>query len=181
MIPNNTAAANTEMPLAERWSTPERSNRTALAAGVSSKMSRTLDNNETRRDHQAGETLVEILVALVIIGLIVSAYLATYSTGALASKAHRDLVTADGVLRNYAESVKDAVSRSNERLREDERHNLHDADIVSIPDSRGRDFDSLAGQRMPVNHRATTAQSVDTHGDYAGSVTKQLVIDVRTP
>jgi Tfp pilus assembly protein PilE len=58
---------------------------------------------------ESGETLLEIIMALVIIGLVVSAYFATYSTSALASTSQRDLVTADGLLRHYAETIKGAV------------------------------------------------------------------------
>jgi Tfp pilus assembly protein PilV len=58
---------------------------------------------------QRGETLIEVLFAIVLIGAIVGAYFASYSTAAMGSKAHRDLVTADGILRSYAESIKMAV------------------------------------------------------------------------
>ena len=58
---------------------------------------------------ERGDTLVEILAALVIIGLIVSAYFAAYATASTGSKGQRDLVTADGVLRDYAEAIKSAV------------------------------------------------------------------------
>src|SRR5438132_8789326 len=63
----------------------------------------------TRQRSESGETLLEIIMALVIIGLVVSAYFATYSTSALGSTSHRDLVTADGLLRRYAETIKGAV------------------------------------------------------------------------
>lgn len=63
---------------------------------------------ERHRD-EAGDTLVEICITLVIIGLVVGAFLATYATASTASKAHRDLVTADAVLRDYAEATKNAV------------------------------------------------------------------------
>ena len=61
------------------------------------------------RRSEAGETLLEIIMALVIIGLVVSAYFATYSASALGSTSQRDLVTADGLLRRYAESIKGAI------------------------------------------------------------------------
>ncbi len=60
---------------------------------------------------EAGDSLVEIVLALVIIGVVVGAFVATFSTGATASSAHRNLVTADAVLRNYAEATK-LASRS---------------------------------------------------------------------
>ena len=66
----------------------------------------------TRAHNEAGESLVEILIALVIIGIVVSALYASYATASTASKSHRDLVTADAVLRNSAEATKSAVRTS---------------------------------------------------------------------
>ena len=63
----------------------------------------------TRQRSESGETLLEIIMALVIIGLVISAYFATYSTSALGSASQRDLVTADGLLRRYAESIKAGI------------------------------------------------------------------------
>jgi prepilin-type N-terminal cleavage/methylation domain-containing protein len=63
----------------------------------------------TKFRSEAGDTLLEILVAIVIIGLVVGAYFATYSTQGSGSTAHRILGTADGVLRSYAEATKSAV------------------------------------------------------------------------
>jgi len=64
------------------------------------------------RRTEAGETLLEVIMALVVIGLVVSAYFATFSTQSSASTTHRNLVTADGVLRGYAETIKAAVRDS---------------------------------------------------------------------
>jgi type II secretory pathway pseudopilin PulG len=61
------------------------------------------------RAGESGESLVEILIALVIIGLVVSAYFATFWTSSTGSTTHRSLVTADAVLRDYAEAIKRAV------------------------------------------------------------------------
>ena len=62
-----------------------------------------------RRRDERGETLVEILIAVVIIGLVVGAIFATYATAATASKAQRDFVTADAELRDYAEAIQAAA------------------------------------------------------------------------
>lgn len=59
-----------------------------------------------RRGNEGGETLVEILIALVIMGLVMGAIFATYATASTGSKGERDLVTADAALRNYAEAAK---------------------------------------------------------------------------
>ena len=62
----------------------------------------------TSRD-DAGESLVEIVVALVLIGLVVSALMAGLATAARASKSQRDLVLMDTVMRSYAEAIKHQV------------------------------------------------------------------------
>jgi type II secretory pathway pseudopilin PulG len=66
-----------------------------------------------RRQDQTGETLLEIVIAIVLIGLIASSLFYAFSTSASRSTTQQDLVTADGVLRDYAESVKAAVRNTN--------------------------------------------------------------------
>jgi len=61
------------------------------------------------RHDESGDTLLEIVIALVLIGLVFSAFFATYATQGSGSTAHRTLVTADGVLRAYAEATKSAI------------------------------------------------------------------------
>ena len=56
-----------------------------------------------------GASLVEIVIAVVVLGLAISAFAASLGTAALSSKSHRDLSTADTVLRSYAEATKVAV------------------------------------------------------------------------
>jgi prepilin-type N-terminal cleavage/methylation domain-containing protein len=58
---------------------------------------------------ESGETLLEIIMALVIIGLIFSAYFFTFYNQGIGTTAQRNLVTADAVLRDYAEATKQAV------------------------------------------------------------------------
>jgi len=60
----------------------------------------------SRRHHEAGDTLVEILVAIVVIGITAIGSFFAISVGATTSKAQRDYVLADTVLRNAAEAVK---------------------------------------------------------------------------
>jgi type II secretory pathway pseudopilin PulG len=56
-----------------------------------------------------GETLVEILLTVVIIGLTVTALLSSLATAGNAGNAQRLSVQADVVIRNYAEAAKAAV------------------------------------------------------------------------
>ena len=65
-----------------------------------------------RPNDELGETLVEIIVAIVVIGLIVTAFFAAIVSGSRGSVAHRDVVTADSMLRDYAEAIKAAVQDS---------------------------------------------------------------------
>ena len=62
-----------------------------------------------RRGNEGGETLVEILISIVIIGLVSGAIFATYATSATAAKSQRDFVTADAELRDYAEAIQGAA------------------------------------------------------------------------
>jgi type II secretory pathway pseudopilin PulG len=64
------------------------------------------------RRNQAGDTLIEIIFAIVIIGVVVSALLAAIVTNENGTTSHRSFVTADHVLRNYAENVKQTVRAS---------------------------------------------------------------------
>lgn len=60
-----------------------------------------------------GFTLVEVLVAMVILGSAVSALVAALGTTANASDRHRKLSTAETVLRTYAEAVEGATYQGN--------------------------------------------------------------------
>ena len=56
-----------------------------------------------------GDTLIEILLAVVVIGAVFSAFFVAISTGSSAAAAHRNYVTADAILRDYAEAAKSAA------------------------------------------------------------------------
>ena len=62
-----------------------------------------------RQRDEAGDSLVEIIFAIVLIGIISAGFFTAVMTSASASKAHREAVTADAVLRNYAETTKQAA------------------------------------------------------------------------
>jgi prepilin-type N-terminal cleavage/methylation domain-containing protein len=62
-----------------------------------------------RAERERGETLVEILITIVVIGIVGSAAFFAISVGATNSKSQRDFVTADQLLRNSAEKTKDVV------------------------------------------------------------------------
>ncbi len=61
--------------------------------------------------NERGETLVEVVMAIVLMGAIVAGYFTAYSTAANASTSTKNLATADTILRSYAEVVKASVER----------------------------------------------------------------------
>ena len=57
----------------------------------------------------AGDSLIEIVIAIVLLGGVVAALLTALVTEALASTSHRKLATVDTILRSYAEATNKAV------------------------------------------------------------------------
>jgi prepilin-type N-terminal cleavage/methylation domain-containing protein len=54
---------------------------------------------------EAGFTLTEVLAALIILGVAITAILAAMGTSIIASDVHRKVVTDDAILRNYSEQL----------------------------------------------------------------------------
>jgi prepilin-type N-terminal cleavage/methylation domain-containing protein len=124
-----------------------------------------------RRRDQAGETLVEILIAIVIIGLVMGAIFATYATASTGSKGERDLVTADAVLRNYAEATQQAVRTTCK--------NAGAPFSVSYTPPTGYAVSAPANQlKCPA---VISVQPVDITVTLPSTATRSLQIDVRTP
>jgi type II secretory pathway pseudopilin PulG len=62
-----------------------------------------------RAGRDAGETLIEIVVTIVIVGLTITALLSSLATVGNAGNAQRRSVQTDVVMRNYAEATKAAT------------------------------------------------------------------------
>ncbi len=71
-------------------------------------MTRRREADVTRKD-DAGESLVEIVMSLVLLSLVVSALMAGLATAARATRFQRNLVKVDTVMRSFAEATKYAV------------------------------------------------------------------------
>jgi type II secretory pathway pseudopilin PulG len=61
------------------------------------------------RPNDLGETLVEVLCAIIIIGTAIAALLAGIGTTVLNTTRHRDQATGNALLRGYAEAVKQST------------------------------------------------------------------------
>jgi type II secretory pathway pseudopilin PulG len=62
--------------------------------------------------HDSGETLIELLMAIAIIGIALTAVMGAMSTGIRMSDVHRKQAVAGTLVAGYAESVKQAVKTS---------------------------------------------------------------------
>jgi type II secretory pathway pseudopilin PulG len=127
-----------------------------------------------RHRDERGETLVEICIALVIIGAVLSAFFAALATATTASKSQRDLVTADAVLRDYAEATKAAVRLSCAS---------GGTYTVAYAPPSGFSVNALAGQPCPVTTGSPDAMApqVDFTVSMPNGSTKPLSINVRAP
>ena len=66
-----------------------------------------------RESRDAGFTLVELLVAVVILGTVVITLVSAIATNVTVADTHRKQATADAVVRDYAEALKLVASQSN--------------------------------------------------------------------
>jgi type II secretory pathway pseudopilin PulG len=66
---------------------------------------RRVDDNRRRKD--AGETLIEVLITMIILGGAIAALVGGISNTVLITSRHRDLATANSLLRSYAEAIKE--------------------------------------------------------------------------
>jgi prepilin-type N-terminal cleavage/methylation domain-containing protein len=57
---------------------------------------------------EAGYTLAEVLVALIILGVAITAVIAAMGSSIIASDTHRKIVSDDAILRSYAEQIQSA-------------------------------------------------------------------------
>ena len=74
-----------------------------FSSSPTSPATRSIDQPNTSRFSEAGDTLVEVLLAIVILGLASVAILLAFGTSISGSAEHRNLATADTVLRTAAE------------------------------------------------------------------------------
>jgi type II secretory pathway pseudopilin PulG len=128
-----------------------------------------------RRHDESGETLLEIVVALVIISLVVGAFFATYATQGSGSTAHRTLVTADGVLRAYAEATKSAVRQ------QCAASGATEFSVTSYTPPSGYTVNALNNQTCPPRATTSTWSPLMLTATMANGQTRSLSLVVRSP
>ena len=121
-----------------------------------------------RNHSETGTSLIEIIFAIVILGIIVSALTAVLSTSENGTAVHRQLVTADATLRDYAEAVKSAVRTSC----------TSGGGTWTATAPAGATVNPLVAQTCPA---VTTTQLVTLDATTPNGIVKHLSIRVRTP
>jgi type II secretory pathway pseudopilin PulG len=131
----------------------------------------------TRRHNESGDTLIEIVMAIVLIGLVVGAYFASFSTGAASSSKHQDLATADATMRDYAEAIKAAVRDDANGCGKPSPTTFTASytppvgfTVASVP--------SVTGQTCPP---VNSVQPEHLTVTFPGGLTRTMDIEVRTP
>jgi type II secretory pathway pseudopilin PulG len=124
-----------------------------------------------RRRGEGGETLVELLIAIVIMGLVVGAVFATYATAATAAKSQRDFVTADAELRDYAEALQTASQSC-----------TPGATLVPAPPATPYPYPALStAPANPACPPVTTVLPITISVTPPGAPAQKLTTYVRTP
>lgn len=122
-----------------------------------------------RTFNEQGVTLIELIIAMVLIAIVVTSLFAALATASTASKSHRDVVVADRVLRDYAEEAKTAARGCTA--------GATFTVVAPAPLPSGYTVNALASQNCP----AVTAVSTLTISATFNGITKSLQVKVRTP
>jgi type II secretory pathway pseudopilin PulG len=119
-----------------------------------------------RARNSAGETLVELCIAIVIMGAVVASYFGAWTTAGTASKSARDFVTADAILRTYAESVKSAV---------------RDSCATSSASTPSSTFTATYPDPLPANFTISSSPSLTNRGCPAVTAVLPVTLTVTLP
>lgn len=120
---------------------------------------------------EAGETLIEVLISIVVMGAVFGAFFSAIATTSTATKSHRYFVTADAVLRDYAETAKQAAR--------DTCFGNPPGTVIPVTFTPPSGYNVAAtGLTCPS---PTTVNQVDITATLPNGVDKHLSIDVRTP
>lgn len=127
-----------------------------------------------KQSPEAGESLVEVLISLVVMGIIVSAFFTVIMTTTKSTTTQRDVVKADAVLRDYAETAKHVVRENCNS------GNTATSFTVALPPAQLPNGFSV-GPASVSCPSPTTVNMVEITATLPNGVEKQLSINVRTP
>lgn len=126
-----------------------------------------------RNRHDAGETLVEVVLTIFIVSIAVTALIASLSTAASSAISFRDEVNTDTVMRNYAEAVKLASKSCQAGV-------AFPTGLIVYP-ALPKDFKVRMAPASPTCPAVNQTLTITLYISWPGAVDKQMVIKVRTP
>jgi type II secretory pathway pseudopilin PulG len=133
----------------------------------------------TTRANEHGETLLEVVIALVVIGLVIGAFFATFSTAASSSSTQRNSAQSDAILRNAAEATKNAVRDQCADATASKPGATYITTTTSLPPGFSLNATSSpSGQTCPP---VTGLQQVKFSLTAPGAAARSLTIQLRTP
>lgn len=129
---------------------------------------------------ERGETLLEVLVAVVIMGVAVVAIVGGLYTGILMSDIHRKQATAGTVVRDYAESIENSVTTGTTNVTcgmsiGSRTVNGYTASVTGVRYWDGTAWQTTCGGNTGLQQLTVQAASGD------GRAVERLVIVVRRP
>lgn len=116
-----------------------------------------------------GETLVEVVMTVVIIGIAVTALISGLATTAAASTTNRVTADADTVMRNLAEAIKDASTTC-----------VAGAPLA-LAFSAPSGFTTTVGPSDPLCPPVNDTQKLTLHVTGPSNVNQTMQVVVRTP
>ena len=122
---------------------------------------------------ERGESLIEVIISMVVIGVVASAWFVTYSYETTGSTLNKHIAQSDTVLRSYAEATKTAVRNT------------------CTPTNGGTPFTAQytapSGFNPPTTNdptcpsSTTVVKKITLTVTFDGTQSRALQIDVRTP
>ena len=122
-----------------------------------------------------GDTLLEVVIAVVIMGAVFSVFFGAMSTGSTAAAAQRNYVTGDALLRDYAEAAKSAARA------ECATSTTYTTTTTTVPGFSVTNVSGFVGTDGICPTDTSSVQKAELKVTLPGGATKSLQIDVRTP
>lgn len=136
-----------------------------------------------QRDER-GESLIEILIALAIIGIAMVAIVGAMTTGVLVSDRHRKQAIAGSTVLSYAEAVKEAVKTTGYQVSCTPTYGSghavptgYDKSMIAVSFWTGTSFQASCLASGDIGIQRVTLQVASSDG----RASEQLVVIVRKP
>ena len=133
---------------------------------------------QERAHNERGETLVEVLISLIVMGIVFSAFFTAIQATSNATATQRYVVRADAVLRDSAELTKSAVRQACSSESPGSTYTVHYSSLAGGGVTPPPD---ILNEPCPPVTGPSATPTVPLTVTFPGPHTKSLDIAVRTP